>query len=261
MEISTISLPRMNNGAHFLYNTDFYNRIVADTTVKNKITEQLTRYKQAIDREDEALKISRKSLITDEIAASDRRRDSLYIGIKSIVRAQLAVSDPEIQNAARVIFQVIKDYDIDVKTQLDKESGLLINFIDDMETKYADQVQKLALGAFISQLKQSNSYVRSFTAERGNERMANPDFTLKEARRVTDEAYQDVVKQINAHAVLEGDTDYKALITLQNQEIVHYKQQVLKQPVPPVPGDPTTPPVPDTPGGGGGGGDDRPEIE
>ena len=92
MEISTISLPRMNNGAHFLYNTDFYNRIEADTKVKNKVAEVLTRYKQAIDHEDEALTISRKSLNTDKIVEYDRRRDSLYVGIKSIVKAQLTVS-------------------------------------------------------------------------------------------------------------------------------------------------------------------------
>lgn len=58
MEIDKISVSRMNNGAHYLYNTDFYTRINADTAVKGKLTDVLSRYKQAIDREDEALKIS-----------------------------------------------------------------------------------------------------------------------------------------------------------------------------------------------------------
>ena len=89
--------------------------------------------------------------------------------------------------------------------------------------------------------------------------MEKPAYRLAEARKATDEVYQEVVKQINAHALLEGDDLYRNLITLQNKEIVHYKQQVLKQTVPPVPGDIDTPFVPDTPSGGGG--DDRPEIE
>lgn len=38
MEISTISVGRMNNGAHYLYNVDFYSRIDADTAVKGKLT-------------------------------------------------------------------------------------------------------------------------------------------------------------------------------------------------------------------------------
>lgn len=88
---------------------------------------------------------------------------------------------------------------------------------------------------------------------------------MAEARKLTDTIYQEVVKLINAHALLEGDALYKKLITLQNQEIVHYKQQVLKQPVTP-PSDapliPDTPNDPETPGGGSGGGeDDRPVIE
>lgn len=37
MEISTISVGRMNNGAHYLYNVDFYSRIDADTAVKGKL--------------------------------------------------------------------------------------------------------------------------------------------------------------------------------------------------------------------------------
>lgn len=36
MEINKISVVRMNNGAHFLYNTDFYARIDAETAVKKR---------------------------------------------------------------------------------------------------------------------------------------------------------------------------------------------------------------------------------
>ena len=73
MEISTISVGRMNNGAHYLYNVDFYSRIDADTAVKGKLTEVLPAYKQAIDNEDIALKISQKSLNSDKIDEYDRQ--------------------------------------------------------------------------------------------------------------------------------------------------------------------------------------------
>lgn len=261
MEISTISVSRMNNGAHFLYNTDFYNRILADSKVKDKIAGVLPRYKQAIDNEDIALKISQKSLNTDKIAASDSRRDSLFVGLKSIVKAQLAVTDPEIQNAAKVIMQLIKDYDINVKGQLDKETGLMINFINDLETKYSAQVEKLALDTFLAQLKESNNAVRNYTANRTEEELAKPGFTLNAARKETDKVYKEVIKLINAHILLEGEADYKNLVTLQNKEIVHYKQQVLKQPVPPVSGDPTQPSDPSEPEKPDGGGGDYPVID
>lgn len=83
MEISTISVGRMNNGAHYLYNVDFYSRIDADTAVKGKLTEVLPAYKQAIDNEDIALKISQKSLNSDKIDEYDKQRDTLFMAIKS----------------------------------------------------------------------------------------------------------------------------------------------------------------------------------
>lgn len=268
MEINKISVARMNNGAHFLYNTDFYARIDAETAVKEKITEALARYKQAIGFEDEALKISQKSLNSDKIAEFDSKRDSLFIAIKSIVKAQLAVSDPAIHEAAIRVSQLIKDYNIKTKDQLDKETGLMLNLINDLENKYAAEVEKLGLGMFLTQLKESNFSVRNYTDSRNKELLEQPAYKLAEARKITDAAYQEVVKLINAHAAVEGDALYKNLITLQNQEIVHYKQQVLKQPVTPpsdaplIPNTPDTPTDPDTPGGGSGGGeDDRPVIE
>ena len=245
MEISTISVGRMNNGAHYLYNVDFYSRIDADTAVKGKLTEVLPAYKQAIDNEDIALKISQKSLNSDKIDEYDRQRDTLFMAIKAVVN------------------QLIKDYKLNVRGQLDKETGLLINIIYDLENKYASEVHKLGLDLFLTQLKESNLNVRNYTDSRNKELLDKPDYKLAEARKATDAVYQEVVRQINAHAVLEGDALYKNLIALQNQEIVHYKQQVLKQSVPPSTGgpvrptEPDTPTDPETPGGGG----DRPEIE
>ncbi|MCD8135266.1 MAG: DUF6261 family protein [Parabacteroides gordonii] len=265
MEINKISVSRMNNGAHFLYNTDFYTRVEADTVVKEKIAEALGRYKQAIDLEDEALKVSQKSLNTDKIAAFDSKRDTLFIAVKSIVKAQLTVSNPEIHDAAVKIMQLIKDYGIDVKSQLDKETGLMVNLIYDLENKYAGEIEKLGLNLFLSQLKEVNNNVRIYTDSRNKELLEKPAYKLSEARKLTDTAYQEVVKLINAHAALEGDALYKNLITLQNQEIVHYKQQVLKQSVssssdaPFIPADPDIPSAPDTPGDDGE--DDRPVIE
>lgn len=268
MEINNISIGRMNSGAHFLYHTDFYARIQANAEVKEKLTNVLNRYKTAIDNEDAALKISQKSLNTDYIWNFDSKRDALFAAIKAIVRAQLTVSDASINKAARTLDQLIKDYRIDTKEQVDKETGLLINLINDMETKYAVEIEKLALGMFLAQLKEANDNVRKYTDSRNQELLDKPAFKLAEARKMTDEVYQEVVKLINAYVVIEGNTLYKNLIMLQNQEISHYKQQVLKQPASPsaptVPGGPETPSDPSTPTDPeppGGGEDDRPVIE
>ena len=131
-EINDIYLPHINNGAHFTYVTNILARAENDTAVKSKAAEQLA---AAVAKEDEVLKISQKSLLSDEIAKADADRDALYIGYKKAVNAFLAIPIEEMQQAAIILAQHIKDYRINVADQLDKETGMLVNFISDLEDK------------------------------------------------------------------------------------------------------------------------------
>ncbi|MDE6067629.1 MAG: hypothetical protein K2F89_01570 [Treponemataceae bacterium] len=130
--------------------------------------------------------------------------------------------------AAKVLQQHVKDYKIDVKAQLDKETGLLVNFVQDLEGKFAEQVKALSLSAFVAKLKAANEDVRSLTGQRTDERSAKTAGALKAARTASDEAYKMLTMHVNAHALLEGETDYAAFIDYANTEIEHFKQEVLK---------------------------------
>ena len=97
--------------------------------------------------------------------------------------------------------------------QLDKETGLLMNFVDDLEKKHSSEVQTLSLGAFVTALKAANEKVR----------------TLKASRKASDEAYRQLVKFVNAYALIEDDSKYLSFIDSVNTEIVHYKREVIGQ--------------------------------
>ena len=90
-EIYDINIQRMNNGAHFTYVSNILARAEADTTINSKASEQLAVFKATVKAEDEALKISQKSLLTDDIAKADSDRDALYAGYKKAVEAFLAM--------------------------------------------------------------------------------------------------------------------------------------------------------------------------
>ncbi len=228
-EITTLSLERLNNGAHFLFISNVLARAEADTTVKSKLSAQIASLKTAKEQEDEDLKISQKSLLTDDITAADAERDSLYSGYKKAVNGFKGLPVENMAKAAKVLAQHIKDYAIDPKMQLDKETGLLINFIDDLEKKYVNEVQTLSLGAFVSSLKDANEKVRTLTSSRTDERMAKVAGALKASRKASDEAYRQLVKFVNAYALIEGDAKYLSFIDYVNTEIVHYKREVIGQ--------------------------------
>lgn len=228
-EIYDINIQRMNNGAHFTFVSNILARAEADTAVKGKASELVSNFKVAVAAEDEALKISQKSLLTDDIAKADIDRDALYAGYKKAVEAFLAMPIADMAQAAKVLAQHIKDYKINTAGQLDKETGLLVNFITDLEDKYSAQVAKLGLTAFVTNLKEANERVRTLTLQRTNEKMGVTVGALKAARTASDDAYRALVKMVNALALVYGEKDYTAFVDYANTEITHYKREVLNQ--------------------------------
>ena len=228
-EIYDINIQRMNNGAHFTFVSNILARAEADTAVKGKASELVSNFKVAVAAEDEALKISQKSLLTDDIAKADIDRDALYAGYKKAVEAFLAMPIADMAQAAKVLAQHIKDYKINTAGQLDKETGLLVNFITDLEDKYSAQVAKLGLTAFVTNMKEANERVRTLTLQRTNEKMGVTVGALKTARTASDDAYRALVKMVNALALVFGEKDYTAFIDYVNTEVTHYKREVIGQ--------------------------------
>ena len=228
-EIYDINIQRMNNGAHFTFVSNILARAEADTAVKGKASELVSNFKTAVAAEDEALKISQKSLLTDEIAKADSDRDALYAGYKKAVEGFLAMPIADMAQAAKILSQHIKDYKINTADQLDKETGLLVNFISDLEYKYAAQVAKLGLTAFVTNLKEANERVRTLTLQRTNEKIGITVGALKTARTASDDAYRALIKMVNALALVFGEKDYTPFIDYVNTEITHYKREVIGQ--------------------------------
>ena len=121
-EIATLSLERLNNGVHFLFISNVLARAEADATIKSKLSTQIVSLKAAMEQEDEDLKISQKSVLTDDIATADAQRDGLYSGYKKAVNDFSNLPVENMAKAAKVLMQHIKDYAIDPKMQLDKET-------------------------------------------------------------------------------------------------------------------------------------------
>lgn len=228
-EINVINLPRVNNGAHFMFVSNILARAEADAVVRSKAAGLLSALKDAVAAEDLALNTSSKSLLTDEIAKADKERDALYIGYKKAVDGFCAINVAEVSKTANILAQHIKDYRISIADQLDKQTGMLMNFIADLETKYAPLVESLSLTLFVTKMKEANERLRKLTLQRTNERMGVTVGAMKQSREATDRAYRALVKMVNALALVFGDTDYASFIDYVNAEVAHYKREVIKK--------------------------------
>ena len=201
-EINGIDLAHMKSGAHFLFITDAVGLATADAKVKTKVTAELTALQTALKAEDDALALSKANLLSKEIKAIDA----------------------ELVKAAARLEQLLKDYNINPAMQLDRET---VNLISDLETKSAADVTALSLTPVVQAMKQANDKLREVTRARANDRAVQIVGQLKQAQHASDEAYRTLVQKVNALAVVEGEADYADFISKMNEQVKHYKQEVL----------------------------------
>ena len=225
--IEPISLEHMSNGSHFLFITDTVGLATADAKVKTKVTAELTALQTALKAEDDALALSKANLLSKEIKAIDAERDKHYKGLRKAITFFLNHPDAELVKAAARLEQLLKDYNINPVMQLDRETGLLLNLIGDLETKSAADVTALALTPVVQAMKQANDKLREVTRARANDRAVQIVGQLKQAQHASDEAYRTLVQKVNALAVVEGEADYADFISKMNEQVKHYKQEVL----------------------------------
>ena len=225
--IEPISLEHMSNGSHFLFITDTVGLATADAKVKTKVTAELTALQTALKAEDDALALSKANLLSKDIKAIDAERDKHYKALRKAITFFLNHPDAQLVKAAARLEQLLKDYNINPAMQLDRETGLLLNLISDLETKSAADVTALALTPVVQAMKQANDKLREVTRARANDRAVQIVGQLKQAQHASDEAYRTLIQKVNALAVVEGEADYADFISKMNEQVKHYKQEVL----------------------------------
>ena len=262
-QIQNLYLENLPKGAHYSFNQSVVKRIKNDSVLcaKPQLIPLIAKYEAAFLVEEEKFKLSQKSEFTDSLNQLDDMRDNAYRGIKQIVGGYAKVPDAEIQQAAKALNQLITDYRINVDVQRDQESGLLSNFIADLDGKCASHVQTLGMGKAVQVLKEANNQYIEVREVRTEERMHKEKKALETACAATDTAYRALIAMVNALAMVEGEADYADFIDYMNSLVNEYKAEVLNQPA-----KPSTPTQPEGEGTGGEeqpapGGEEQPDPE
>lgn len=230
-KINTIDTHSLTNGAHYNFMEAIYTNLNSILLYGEKLRTELPAFKTALDNEDAVLVLSRKSNKTDEIANADKARDNAYVGYKYAVKGFTYLGSGAQYEAAKVLTQHLTDYQIDTQMSLSRQTGLMTNFIEDLESTYSEQVESLGLTPFVTMMKDGNEKVKAGLQSRDNERAGQTKAAMLSARADTDAAYQIIVDKINAlYLVDTTNTDeYATTIDEINAQIKHYKEQELSK--------------------------------
>ena len=228
-EITTIHLPAVSNGAHFVFIESICKWLDSETELlKNEYFKKAAdALKADFTEENRYFALSKKNASTDEILAADADRDTLYSAYYRSVKSFLRVSSADLHTAAKTLWQSLVDYGIKPSMQLERETGAIQNLLADCEQKYSAEVAKLGLQTVLASLKTANAKVSELLYSRTTEQSKQVAGALRKARQQSDEAFKQVRKVANAMATLGSAEALKPFADFVNQLIKRYEDEVL----------------------------------
>ena len=229
-KINSISVSRMDKGAHLNFMKTTIDYLDGSDSVKEKVTTEYSALSSAIATEELYFNVPRKSESTEEIENSDKLRDlhySAYVdAVKYVTKTE---SDATKLTYAKRLLQNIEESGISTRSQRDTQTGKMLKFTSELETAYATEIESLGLGKLVEAMKRENENVRAHTEDRTEEYSTRVKGALKKARSATDDAYRKLIEKINALIVIEGGDGFSDFVSKLNAEIDRYKREVLGQ--------------------------------
>jgi hypothetical protein len=221
--IIRIYLQRLKNETHVQFNENANAVFVKYNPQELGFPALYYLYKDAFDKETQALDFVRKSEITAKIAEQDSRRDQLYRGLVDTVKGEINHFDPAHVQAAERLYDVFKHYGNIVQKTLDNETAAINDLIRELNLPgNAQAVQLLNLSTWLYRLSEENRLFAQYMTERYVETAEKTPLRMTTTRAETDQYYHAIVGQIE-NQILAGTVINPAFINELNAVIERFK--------------------------------------
>ena len=209
----------------------FFNQIGqlirANAALQSALSTVWTAYIAAYEAFDEAFAQTRKWAQTADIEALDKERDQALSAFNAALKSMLSSPNATKQQAARHLMFVREKYTLNPSDEYMKETTAIAQMIQEMEDDVQSDQALTATGLidWFQDLKQKNAAFLAKMNERTAEQAGQQKGIVREKRLLAEAAYRDLVKLINAAAIMEmpEGLDWNSPIDRLNAEIDHYK--------------------------------------
>jgi len=200
----------------------------ANSALVTALSTVWTTFTQATDAFDEAYAQTRKWAQTEDIEGLDKARDQALSAFNAALKSMLSSPVAAKQQAAKRLMFVREKYTLNPSDEYMKETTAIAQMVQEMEDDVQSQQALTATGLidWFQDLKQKNAAFLAKMNERTAEQAGQQKGIVREKRLAAEAAYKNVVRLLNAAAIMEvpADLDYTTPIDRLNAEIEHYKQ-------------------------------------
>lgn len=244
-QMLTIDLSRMDITTVLGFFQQILAQIRQNETLRTALDTVWGAFVAAYNAFDQAYAQQRKWEQTGDLKKLDDIRDDALRAYLNMLKAMLASPNAEKQQKARLLQTIREKYQLNPGDEYMKETTAIQQFVQEMDRNYQAELARKATGLdeFYEALKTANEAFLTKMNERTEAQSGQQKGIVREGRTQTEQAYRDVVKLINALAIVESPEGFRwdEAIGSLNAEIEHYKQILARK--------------------GSNGGDDEPQPE
>ena len=187
-----------------------------------------TAFTAAYDAFDDAYAQARKWAQTEDIETLDTERDKALSAFNAALKSMQSSPNAQKQTAARLLMFIREKYTLNASDEYMKETTAIAQMIQEMEENLqAEQaLSTTGLDDWFQDLKAKNAAFLAKMNERTEAQAGQQKGIVREKRLAAEAAYKNVVKLLNAAAIMEipADLDYNPVIDRLNAEVEHYRQ-------------------------------------
>lgn len=221
--ISTSNLRRYRNSEFVAFMNDVIQLV--DTANIAALANPLSVLQTAYDELETSFKVSQGSTITASVQELDARRDAAIKGVRAVAKAYTNHFDTATQSAGALILQTIDKYGRQIsELNYQAQTASLKSLIKDMENDVdlTAALSSLNLTTWFAEMKTANEAFEQKYLERVTDSAAKKVVAVSEQRPPATEAYQTVIKHIEANTVLNASPELSALTGALNELIMKY---------------------------------------
>ena len=229
-QLSSLSIVRLRNAAHFEFVTRFYSIVNEYDTSNGMFQEAKAAFQHAIKKEEERITTFRSSEWTLVMREAGHRRKYSYKAILDCIKTWSRIETAPYYEDAQDLKRYIKLYDIDpYKGKMDELSGRYRILIEDFTTEEnLQKVRNIGAEVFLNELMRANAEFSQAVTERAREK-SQVEGTVKEVREETETALKEMIMAINSLYFLTRDEALAEIIKICNVDIKRVKTQILRR--------------------------------
>jgi hypothetical protein len=229
MKVLRIRLGHLRNEEHFQLMVDFRKLVEADGASRLNIEQPFTVFLVLLDKEDSAVEAIRKSDLTDDLTVEDAVRDNISRGFTLLIETYLHSPSAEKVKAARNIRTVIDHYGDFRNRSYNEETASIYNFVQDINTRCADDLNTLNAAEWITDLSAANQAFDNLMNQRFDRGAGQEYVNLRNTRIEIDRVYNQIIDFIDAAVIVNGEAAYADFVNKLNARIAYFKNTLAQR--------------------------------